>query len=128
MRNYDIILNGKEGFTTNFKIDDFRNMRRFLISIDCPMSKCHMSRFIDLIDEIRELPIGEEIFIISSEYEAHFEFSLDGLNKKIESIENWCRKEPDFGQHFIPHQHSAFRIKRTAKMWKYASLDYDIRH
>lgn len=128
MRTYNIILNGKEGFTCQYKINDFRNMRRLLISLDCPMAKCHMSRFVDIIDEIRELPIGEEVFIISSEYEVYYDYSLSGLNQKIASIEDWCRKEPELGRHYIPHQHSAFRIKRTAKMWKYASLDYDIKH
>lgn len=126
MRTYNIALNGKEGFTCAYKTDDFRRMRRVLISLDCPMEKAHMSRFLDILDEIRELPIGEEVYVISSRYETYYGLSLEDINNKIASIERWCRREAEFAENYMPIPHSAFRIKRTPKMWKYASLDYDI--
>lgn len=115
---FQITLNGNR-FRWDAKTD-FRAMRAFLM-MGATIEKCFLSRLVDKLDEVREMPEGQTMFIICSDYDLCTGKTLDELNKRAELL---CKhiSEGLLSDRYAPHC-AGFGIKRTAKSFLYIPLE-----
>ena len=127
MRTYNVQFKD-EGYKGTFKFDttdeQFRAMRRFILAAFDAQEKLWVCTLVDRCDEIKALPVGETIYIISARKDAYSAKTLEGLNNKVALMDRLCADAADDGHQ--PQVTSAFRVKRTPKRWILNGLDYDI--
>lgn len=127
MRTYNVQFKD-EGYkgTIKFETTDeqFRVMRRFILHTFDAQEKLWVCTLVDKCDEIKALPVGESIYIVSARKDAYSASTLEGLNNKVALMDRLCADDANDGHQ--PQVSSAFRVKRTPKRWILNGLDYDI--
>lgn len=127
MRTYNVTFSeSNTGSKFNYKAnkEDFRRMRCFILRSENGMDSTFVPRLVDVCDDIREMEIGETLFVISSEYEPYVEKNLAEFNRTVAMMER-CAREHGMAA-YMPNENTAFMVKRTAAMWKFTTLNYEI--
>lgn len=124
MRTYSISFSEtKTGNRFNYKTtnEDFRRMRAFvLISNSGRMESCFVYRLVDVMDEIKDMKVGETKFVIASPYEVMTAKTIERFNATIAMMDEAARNE--LGEKYMYDQFSAFAVKRTPNLWKFSTL------
>lgn len=127
MRTYNVKFKdeGNRGaFEFEATDEQFRAMRRFILHAFDAQEKIWVCTLVDKCDEIKALPVGGTIYIVSAHKDAYSASSLEGLNNKVALMDRLCADAADDGHQ--PQPTSAFRVKRTPKRWILNGLDYDV--
>ena len=128
MRTYNVKFDDNRTgnkFNYNADNDGFRKMRGFIIrTVGREMENCFLQRLIDLCDDIREMRVGLTWYIIVSRYEPYVSTDIKNFNRTVAMMERAARE--DVGENYMPNEFTAIRIKRTEKMWKFATLYGDV--
>ena len=114
------IENGKALNWTANK-EGFRQMRFFLFT-EQNMHPGFLGRFCNVLDDIKEMPIGSTMFVITNKYECYGKSSLDELNDCSQTLEKGV-KRGDLTEEYKPDFVRAFCIKRTEKRFSFRNLD-----
>lgn len=128
MRTYSISFNEqKVGNRFNYKTtkEDFRRMRTFVMRVNSGrMESCFAHRLVDIMDDIKEMEIGQQMFVITSPFEVYTAPTIEKFNATIDMMERASKR--DLGSNYMPDEFSAFVVKRTPSMWKYSSLTSEL--
>lgn len=127
MRNYNIKFNENNtgnNFRYNANTTGFRDMRRFILSACCGIDQLFEWKLVDKCDDIRDLKVGETLFVITSKRECYTAKTIGEFNRTVAMMDNAARK--DLGVEYLCNGNNAFMVKRTPEMWKFATLEYDI--
>lgn len=127
MRTYNVKFKD-EGYKGTFRFlaneTQFTAMRRFILHAFDAQEKLWVCTLVDKCDEIKALPVGGTIYIVSARKDAYSSSTLEGLNNKVALMDRLCADDANDGH--LPQPTSAFRVKRTPKQWILNGLDYDI--
>lgn len=123
MRTYNVKFN--ENNYTNVYIykannEDFRRMRRHIMRLKNGLDKLFTDQLVDVLDEVKEMKVGETKFVITSEWDICTAETIEVFNMTIAREEKAVRCG-DFGKesaHYMPNDNMAFMIRRTPKTWK----------
>ena len=100
---------------------DFRSMRAFLYATNTHLDSCFGGRLANVLDDIREMPVGETKYCVCSAWDCYTGKSLEDLSY----IVNLINKSVERGE--IDKQYGAsghgFSIRRTAKRYIYRPLN-----
>lgn len=108
------------GFTRNYKHDEFRSMRKFILMTRCYMDSTFWSALVDAIDDVKELREGETLYVFQSRYVAISSASIEQMNERYY---NWViTSMTKMGDNYMPNKFSGFMIKKTKALYKYAEL------
>ena len=114
------IENGKALNWTANK-EGFRQMRFFLFT-EQNMHPGFLGRFCNVLDDIRIMPVGFTMFVITNKYECYGKSSLEELNDCSQTLEKGV-KRGDLTKEYEPDFVRAFCIKRTEKRFSFRNLD-----
>jgi hypothetical protein len=125
MRTYSISFNEQRtGNRFNYKTttEDFRRMRTFVMRLNgTRMESCFVSRLVDVLDDIKEMEVGKQMFVIASRFEVYVAPTIERFNATIAMMER--ASKDDLGKNYMPDEFSAFVVKRTPSLWKFATLN-----
>lgn len=102
--------------------EGFRQMRSFLFT-EQAMHPGFLGRFCNVLDDIKEMPVGSTMFVITNKYECYGKSSLDELNDCSQTLERGV-KRGDLTKEYEPDFVRAFYIKRTEKRFSFKNLDW----
>ena len=123
MRTYNVTFsesNYTNVFTYKANNEDFRSMRRYIMRAENGLEKVFTDKLVDVLDDVKEMKVGETKFVITSECEIYTAETIEVFNMTIAREEKAVRRG-DFGKesaHFMPNDNKAFMIRRTPKTWK----------
>lgn len=123
MRTYNVTFSeSNTGNKFNYKAnkEGFRRMRRFILRAKNGMNPIFMSHLVDVCDDIKEMKVGETLFVVSPAYEPYVEKNIKELNRVIAMMDEMAR-ENDMPE-YMANEFTAFMVKRTPAMWKFATL------
>lgn len=123
MRTYNVTFSESHYtsvFTYKANNEDFRRMRRFIMRAENGLEKVFTDRLVDVLDDVKEMKVGETKFVITSEWDICTAETIEVFNMTIAREEKAVRRG-DFGEesaHYMPNDNMAFMIRRTPKTWK----------
>lgn len=132
MRTYHITLSGRVGYKTMFKAtSEFVKMRGCILRFYAHHIKpVFVERLVNTCDIIRDLKVGESLFVILAPFAVYTASSLEGMNGRIASWEKFALethgKKSSDGNNYMPIPCSAFVVRRTQKRWDLSCLDYNV--
>lgn len=85
------------------------------------MNSSFLYRLVDAIDEIKELPVGSEIFIVCAKWDCLHEKSIQELNERVNARLSVIEKGY-LDSNYTPFR-SGFAIKRTEKGYNYKPIE-----
>lgn len=126
MRTYNITFNEQRtGSQFNFKVsDEFRRMRRYILMAENGLEKTFTYRLADVCDDIKDLQVGESLYVISAKWDVYTAKNLERFNHVVALMDSASRSE--LGDKYMPNEFTAFVVKRTPKTWKLKSLNAEI--
>jgi hypothetical protein len=126
MRTYKVTFSEKNtGNRFNYKTtnEDFKRMRTFVLRAENYLDKCFMHRLVDVCDDIKDMEVGTTLFVISSAWEV---YTANNIHKFNDVVGMMDRASVELGEQYQPNEFSAFMVKRTAKMWQFATLSSEL--
>lgn len=110
-----------------FKNDEFQNLRGFMIlQLHGKLTPSGLRRLMDIMDEVRELKLGETIFCVPSENEPYAKRSMQAIEETGNMMERAHMRHECDGKlsAYRPIWNYAFAIKRTETGWIHRNIDY----
>ena len=123
MRTYNVTFsesNYTNVFTYKANNEDFRRMRRYIMRAENGLEKVFTDRLVDVLDDVKEMKVGETKFVITSEWDIVTAETIEVFNETIAQMEKYVRRG-DFGKesaHYMPNDNKAIMRRRTPKTWK----------
>jgi hypothetical protein len=69
------------------------------------------------------MEVGTTLFVISSAWEV---YTANNIHKFNDVVGMMDRASVELGEQYQPNEFSAFMVKRTAKMWQFATLSSEL--
>lgn len=126
MRTYNITFNEQRtGSQFNFKVsDEFRRMRRYILMAENGLEQTFTYRLADVCDDIKDLQVGESLYVISAKWDVYTAKNLERFNHVVALMDSASRS--GLGDKYMPNEFTAFVVKRTPKTWKLKSLNAEL--
>lgn len=127
MRTYNITFteNGtRSRFNYKTTREDFRRMRTFILRAQNGLEQTFTSRLVDVCDDIMDMQEGERMYVISAKWDVYTAKNLAKFNDVVEMMDRASKSE--LGDKYQPNEFTAFVVKRTAKMWQFATLNAEL--
>lgn len=129
MRTYDITFSGKTMNNYRYHADKegFRDMRGLILRTTARhIDPIFIDRLVNLCDNIAEMNAGEEMHVILSKFEPYStKKGLQEFNRTVRMMDDAVRNN-ELGENYLCEEYSAFVVKRTEKIWKFAFLCADV--
>ncbi len=101
---------------------DFKGLRSFLmLSSNCEL--IGLARLVDIIDDIKELAVGETMYVCPSKNSPSHSKDLEDLNRFCSSLSSACERGVVPAKYYEPRTSEAFSVKRTERSYIYQTLD-----